>query len=78
MQQLLDRSDGQGYRAQLIGVELEISGRDGNVAFDIGVDPDDTATPKIGLVSDTDQRESPSAQGMARIGNGDRLIGGER
>ena len=74
VQQLSDRSERKRKRAQLVGIELQVSRTDRHVTFDIAPNPDDTATTEVGFLRDADQGQSATTQRMAGVNDGDRLL----
>jgi hypothetical protein len=78
MQQLSDRSNGEGKRTQLVGVKLQIGRTHRYMAFHMRMEPDHTATAQVRFLSDTNQWKRTTTQGMAWVNNSDGLFGSKR
>ena len=74
MMQLLESREAEGHGRQSAGIKLPIGGRDGNVADHVGAKLNDTAATEVGDVGDAHEREGAPAEGVARVGDGDRLV----
>lgn len=74
MVQFLESRRAEGNGVDVVGIELPIGGREGNVADHGGSELNDTAATEGGDVGDVDERESAPAERVARVGDGDRLL----
>ena len=72
----MERLDRDGKGIQGLRIELEVGGADGNMAFNRGTKPDETAAPPMTGIGAPDERECSSKERMARIDHPHRLFRG--
>ena len=72
--QLPERGEGERKRGQFLGVELPVGSGDRNVAEDVGPEPDDTTAAQVSNLGNAQQGQRPTAERMARINDGNRLV----
>jgi hypothetical protein len=76
-QQMLEGFEAERCATHAAGIELQIGGRDGHQALDVRAQPDHATATKVRFISDANERQGAPAQRMARVDDGDGLLGRE-
>lgn len=72
--QLLESREAEGHRRQLAGIKLPIGGRDRHVTEHVGVELNEAAATEGGDGGDADEGKGAPVEGVARVGDGYRLL----